>query len=299
MIIANPLYDVIFKYLLEDIDIAKELLSTILGEEILYLEVKPQETATEISPDGSVRIARFDFKATIESPNGELKKVLIELQKLKKALDVMRFRRYLGDNYSKEDDVILADGTMTKMPLPIVTIYILGFALTYLKKAVVKVNREYKDMLTGEIIENVKEEFIELLTHDSYVIQVRLLPPQTKSKLERILQVFNPQFKTDDKHKLDFTGDTNEPIVQKMLNRLQRAISDDDMRHKMDFEDEIERILEREARKVSAEKDQIIAEKDEALAEKDEVLAKKDEALAEKDAEIEALRLIIASTNKE
>jgi hypothetical protein len=313
MIIANPLYDVVFKYLLEDIDIAKELLSTILGEEILYLEVKPQETATEVSPDGSIRIVRFDFKATIESPNGELKKVLIELQKLKKALDVMRFRRYLGDNYSKEDDVVLADGTMTKMPLPIVTIYILGFALTHLKKAVVKVNREYKDMLTGEIIENVKEEFIELLTHDSYVIQVRLLPTQTKSKLERILQIFNPQFKTDDRHKLDFTGDTNEPIVQKMLNRLQRAIADDDMRHKMDFEDEIERILEREARKVSAEKDEIIAEKDEiivekeqalvekeqALVEKEQALIEKEQALVEKDAEIEALRLIISSMNKE
>jgi hypothetical protein len=292
MIIANPLYDVVFKYLLEDIDIAKALLSTILGEEILHLEVKPQETATEISPDGNIRIVRFDFKATIESPNGELKKVLIELQKLKKALDVMRFRRYLGDNYSKEDDVILADGTMTKMPLPIVTIYILGFALTHLKKAVVKVNREYKDMLTGEIIENVKEDFIELLTHDSYVIQVRLLPTKTKSKLERILQIFNPQFKTDDKHKLDFTGDTDEPIVQKMLNRLQRAIADDDMRHKMDFEDEIERILEREARKVSAEKDEIIAEKDDIIAEKDEIIV-------EKDAEIEALRLIIASMKKE
>jgi hypothetical protein len=313
MIIANPLYDVIFKYLLEDIDIARELLSTILGEEILYLEVKPQETATEVSSDGSIRIVRFDFKATIESPNGELKKVLIELQKLKKALDVMRFRRYLGDNYSKEDDVILADGTMTKMPLPIVTIYILGFPLTHLKKAVVKVNREYKDMLTGEIIENVKEEFIELLTHDSYVIQVRLLPTKTKSKLERILQVFNPRFKTDDKHKLDFTGDTDEPIVQKMLNRLQRAIADDDMRHKMDFEDEIERILEREAQKVSAEKDEIIAEKEEIIAEKEEALAEKEQALVEKeqviiekeqalvekDAEIEALRLIIASMNKE
>jgi hypothetical protein len=327
MIIANPLYDVIFKYLLEDIDIAKELLSTILGEEILYLEVKPQETATEISPDGSIRIVRFDFKATIESPNGELKKVLIELQKLKKALDVMRFRRYLGDNYSKEDDVILADGTMTKMPLPIVTIYILGFALTHLKKAVVKVNREYKDMLTGEIIENVKEDFIELLTHDSYVIQVRLLPTETKSKLERILQIFNPQFKTDDKHKLDFTGDTNEPIVQKMLNRLQRAIADDDMRHKMDFEDEIERIVERENQKVSAEKDEIIAEKEQVIVEKEQVIiekeqvivekeqalvekeqvitekeqviTEKEQVITEKDAEIEALRLIIASMNKE
>ena len=291
MIIANPLYDVIFKYLLEDLDIAKEMLSTILGEEILFLEVKPQETATEVSADGSVRIVRFDFKATIESPNGDTKKVLIELQKLKKALDIMRFRRYLGDNYSKEDDVILADGTMTKMPLPIVTIYILGFALTHLTKAVVKVNREYKDMLTGEIIENVKEDFIELLTHDSYVIQVRLLPTQTKSKLERILQIFNPQFKTADKHKLDFTGDTAEPIVQKMLNRLQRAIADDGMRHKMDFEDEIERILEREAQKVSAEKNEIIAEKEQVIIEKEQVII-------EKDAEIEALRLIIAAMNK-
>lgn len=319
MIIANPLYDVIFKYLLEDLDIAKELLSTILGEEITYLEVKPQETATEVSSDGTIRIVRFDFKATIESRSGELKKVLIELQKLKKALDVMRFRRYLGDNYSKEDDVVLGDGTMMKMPLPIVTIYILGFPLTHLTRAAVKVNREYKDMLTGEIIENVKEDFIELLTHDSYVIQVRLLPTETKSKLERILQIFSPQFKTDDKHKLNFTGDTNEPIVQKMLNRLQRAIADDEMRHKMDFEDEIERILEREANKVSAEKDEIIAEKEEIIAEKEqalvakqeiiaekeqalvakeEIIAEKEQALAEKDAELEALRQIIASMNK-
>ena len=52
----------------------------------------------------------------------------------------------------------------------------------------------------------------------------------------------------------------------------------------MDVEDEIERILEREAKKVSAEKDQIIAEKDEVIA--------------EKDAEIEALRQLIASMKK-
>ncbi|MEY4205136.1 MAG: hypothetical protein RL013_2840, partial [Bacteroidota bacterium] len=35
MIIANPLYDVVFKYLLEDIEIAKELLAAILGEDIV------------------------------------------------------------------------------------------------------------------------------------------------------------------------------------------------------------------------------------------------------------------------
>ena len=119
------------------------------------------------------------------------------------------------------------------------------------------------------------------------------------------MQIFNPQFKTDDKHKLDFTGDTNEPIVQKMLNRLQRAIADEEMRHKMDVEDEIERILEREAQKVSAEKDQIIAEKEGVIAEKEGVIAEKDveiaekdAEIAEKDAEIEALRQLIASMKK-
>jgi hypothetical protein len=47
MIIANPIYDVVFKYLLEDIEIARELLSTILGEEIVSLNLRPQEAANE------------------------------------------------------------------------------------------------------------------------------------------------------------------------------------------------------------------------------------------------------------
>jgi hypothetical protein len=281
MIIANPLYDVVFKYLLEDIDIARELLSTILGEPIVYLEVKAQETVTE-SAQGSLNILRFDFKATIETPSGELKKVLIELQKLKQSFDIMRFRRYLGDNYKKEDDVIADDGSMVKMPLPIVTIYILGFSLDKLTDAVVKINREYRNVLTDKVI-TIKEDFVELLTHDSYIIQVRSLPPDTKTKLEKVLQIFNPKFKTKDKHKLDFTGDVEEPIVEKMLSRLQRAISDEEIRHIMDVEDEIERALDRETKKIAAEKDQIIAEKDEVIAEKDEVIAEKDEVIAEKD----------------
>jgi hypothetical protein len=43
MIIANPIHDVLFKYLLEDIDIACELLSAILGVPICSLTLKPQE----------------------------------------------------------------------------------------------------------------------------------------------------------------------------------------------------------------------------------------------------------------
>ena len=116
-------------------------------------------------------------------------------------------------------------------------------------------------------------------------IQVRGLPTETKTKLERILQIFNPKFYTKDNHKLDFTGEADDPLVQKMLNRLLRAIADDELRRKMDLEDEVERILARESQKASAEKDKIIAEKDQVIAEKDK--------------ELEALRLLVAQIKQQ
>lgn len=263
MLIANPIYDVVFKYLLEDIEIARGLLSTILGEEIIGLELKPQESAAE-NPAGSINILRFDFKAIIKTKTGEPKKVLIELQKAKQMFDVTRFRRYLGDNYRKEDDVLNDNNEVEKRPLPIVTIYFLGFPLDNIKNAVVKINREYRDVVTQELLE-VKEEFVELLTHDSYLIQIRLLAGKSKTKLEKVLRIFSPEFKTKDKHQLEFLGDLNEPLVQKMVERLGRAIASEEIRDKMDVEDEIDRIFERELKKVAIEKDKIIEEKEQEL----------------------------------
>ena len=266
MIIANPLYDVVFKYLLEDVEIARELLSTILGEEVQSLEMKPQETSTETS--GDIRILRFDFKAVIKKPNGEINKVLIELQKAKQAFDVMRFRRYLGDNYRKEDEVLNDKGEPEKRPLPIITIYFLGFPLNSIQSGVVKINREYRDVVTQEILD-IKEDFVELLTHDSYLIQVRKLAKAARNKLERVLHIFSPIYQTSkDKHQFDFQGDTNEPLVKKMVDRLGRAIASEEIRDLMDVEDELDRIFEREMKK----KDEIIAEKEEIIAEKDKLL---------------------------
>jgi hypothetical protein len=275
MIIANPIYDVVFKYLLEDVEIARELLSTILGEEVQSVEVKPQETSTETS--GDIRILRFDFKAVIKKPNGEISKVLIELQKAKKAFDVMRFRRYLGDNYRKEDDVLNDKGDLEKRPLPIITIYFLGFPLNSIQSGVVKINREYRDVVTQEILD-IKEDFVELLTHDSYLIQVRKLAKAARNKLERVLHIFSPIYQsTTDKHQLDFQGDTNDPLVKKMVDRLGRAIASEEIRDLMDVEDELDRIFDRELRK----KDEIIAEKEEIIAEKDKMLIEEKKRAAE------------------
>ncbi|MBF0103334.1 MAG: hypothetical protein HQK77_20730, partial [Desulfobacterales bacterium] len=47
MQIANPIYDSVFKYLMEDISAANVILSSIIGEEIEILALSPQEFTTD------------------------------------------------------------------------------------------------------------------------------------------------------------------------------------------------------------------------------------------------------------
>jgi len=47
MQIANPIYDVVFKYMMEDNAVAKIVVSSIIGEEVVTLEPKPQEHTRE------------------------------------------------------------------------------------------------------------------------------------------------------------------------------------------------------------------------------------------------------------
>ena len=62
MKVANAIYDVVFKYLLEDRNIAKLLLSGLLQTEVLDLELKPQEYSIPVS-GRSLTVYRIDFKA--------------------------------------------------------------------------------------------------------------------------------------------------------------------------------------------------------------------------------------------
>ena len=43
VIIANPIYDIVVKYLMADLDVARGVISTIIDEEIVMLDFKSQE----------------------------------------------------------------------------------------------------------------------------------------------------------------------------------------------------------------------------------------------------------------
>lgn len=269
MLIANPIYDVVFKYLMEDAEIAKKFLSKIIGENIIEISFQPQEFAGR-SDKFEIIILRLDFKAVIRTKYGEKKKILIELQKGKNPADILRFRRYLGDNYRKED---ANDGK--KISLPIITIYFLGFRLKNILTSVLKVNREYIDLIGNRTFDK-KEEFIEKLTHDCFVIQIPRLKKKVRNELETILKVFNQEFITDDKKILEFSDkDLNNELLKKMAERLRKAATEEDVLRKIEIEEEVENTIEQHIREKQELKD-ILSEKDKLIEELKQKLKKKD-----------------------
>ncbi len=287
MLIANPIYDVVFKYLLEDLDIARDLLSAILDEQIVQISVGSQEIAGEVG--SGISVLRMDFKAIIQNSAGEQKMVLIELQKAKKLLDIMRFRRYVGENYSKGEEIKNQQGETETLPLPIITIYFLGFKLDNVAAPVLKIDRKYIDVINKTALpDSVKETFVEQLTHNSYIVQIPRLSPQQQTPLAHILQVFSQSYITADKHKLDYepVKEAQSALVLRILERLHRAIASEEVRAKMNIEDEFETIVNREVRKKLAEKDLIIEEKTQMLEEKTQMLEEKAQIIEEKDQKI-------------
>lgn len=250
MILANPIYDVVLKYLMEDTEIARRLLSKIIGEEIVDISVQPQEY-TGRSDKFEVIILRLDFRAIIKTEEGKNKKVLIELQKGKNSADIMRFRKYLGDNYRKEDSS--ETNKKNKDALPIITIYFLGFRLTNVATSILKVNREYIDLITDEKIET-KEDFVEKLTHDSYVIQIPRLKKKVRNEIERVLKVFNQSYVTADNKTLEFKEQDfeDDELLKLIADRLRKAATEEELLRKIEIEEEVESTIEQHIREKQA-----------------------------------------------
>jgi len=290
MQIANPIYDVVFKYLMEDSKIAKLLISTIIGEKILALDFLPREKVAEIEVEyHSFTVYRLDFSAKIKTARG-YKNVLIEIQKAKFATDIMRFRKYLGEQYQNKENVYhtTINGKKRKKAMPILSIYFLGHKLEQIKVPFIKVNRQYYDGTTGEKITE-KEEFIESLTHDSFIIQIPHLRHKYQTEVEQLLSVFDQSNATSDSHILNVKEENFPVKYRPLIRRLQKAIVEPDLRDRMDIEDEILEELQDWERLVDSQ-DKIIVQKNKTIEEKDKKLKEKDKRVEEKDKLIEKLK---------
>jgi uncharacterized coiled-coil protein SlyX len=305
MIIANPIYDTVFKRLMENERVARFFIGTLLNQEVTSVEMLPQEftyykkgknksneAVAEEEEESRLTIFRLDFMATIVTASGARNRVLIEVQKAYDEVDLMRFRGYLGEQYKKSEK---SGGK--KVTYPIITIYILGFELPEVPTACVRIGRVYEDLVNNVPLKE-RSPFIEKLTHDCYVVQVKRITERYQTRLDKLLSIFEQS---------NFVGNTeavkvyryalDDADVKTITDILHHVGTDPVERKALDIEVEANRTFEEwlgqkydNQRATILEQEKTIAEKDKALAEKNKALTEKDKALAEKDAEMAKLQ---------
>ena len=285
MKIINPLYDKAFKYLMENNKLAKKVLSVILEVDVTEVTLSQQET---ILPDErrGLTLFRLDFKAIIKEADGHQKTVLIELQKSKYPTDIQRFRNYLGANYmATKNDLAGQSFEIEEKPseyksiFPIIAIYILGYNLDDLPYMAVAVNRDVINSANKQKIK-VSSFFIEHLTHQSHIIQIRRLPEKRRTLLEKFLILFNQAWCTDDKFILDLQNIPEE--FKDIAKYLQGPVMDDKFRRQLEAEEQLDTIFDGQEAKYLKQITMALNEKEEANKQKEEANKQKEEANKQK-----------------
>ena len=192
----NPRYDTIFKMLLENDEFAQELISIIIGREIIELQAEPQEKTAFNIDILKVVVYRKDYRATIKtfdkSGKEKIEIVKIEMQKSSISPHIDRFREYIGAEYAKADTITVDEktGKETKTFLPIISLFFIERTFNQKLPPVLGVDKNYFDVLndrkkyTGE-----PDKYVELLTHEAYFIQLNKLPEDIKEKY-KLFEIF-------------------------------------------------------------------------------------------------------------
>ena len=279
--VANPLYDAVFKYLMEDDRIAKTILAALLKKKVIDVKIRRNEYAN-LTRRESISMFRIDFAATVLDEDNKPHLMLIELQKTWLPTETLRFRRYLALQYNNEENMLKEEHE--KYAIPMVAIYLLGHCIGKIEEPVIYVNHHAYTYDGKKVEEGIPDPFVESLQHDSIIVQIPLLHGRVNNRLEKVLCLFDQTNVADNKKviKVDdkqFEGDND---MEYIVRRLQSAAADPDMRYQMNAEDEFFKEL--------GARDSLIMEKDGQLKEKDGQLKEKDGQLKEKD---EMLRRMI------
>ena len=150
---------------MEDLEIAKEIISAIIDKEIISLTLKPQEKSLEYS---------------------------VEIDRHKKIIKKILFT----------------------------TIW------AYI----------------GEII-NSKYDFIECLTHNSFIIQIPKLHPTMKTKIEKILSIFDQKEKTSRNFFINYEYEPKDEIMKRIIKILLKAASNPKVKEELELEEEKDRLI--------------------------------------------------------
>ena len=276
-IIANPIYDSVFKYLMEDNRAARILLSALLQKEVR--EVQMRQTEYTDSNRSKISMFRLDFSAKIRERDGSEHLIMIELQKTWLETETLRFRQYLGTQYLSEENIPKSEENADGFALPMVSIYILGHKVGDLQEPVIYVRRRYLDQESNPIVHGVPDPFVESLTHDSVIVQIPYLKGRVRNHLERLLNLFDQDYRLkEDSHLMSFDEDKlQSEDEQWVMYRLVKAVSAPGMRRNMQVEDEILSAIEKRDTEIMRKEQELQQSKQELQRSKQELQQNKEE----------------------
>ena len=286
--IANPIYDSVFKYLMEDERIARTLISALLKKEVLDVDMRRNEY-TNGSRD-NISMFRIDFGARVKEDDGSTKLILIELQKTWLETETLRFRQYLGAQYANPEN-ILKDCENEGSGIPMVAVYLLGHKVGDIEEPVLYVSHKAFDYDGNRVSKGIPDPFVESLTHDSIIVQIPRLRGHVNNRLDEVLSFFDQSMKNKYNHQVllidenKYDGDTE---MMHILHRLLTAVSDTKLRQDMNVEDEFFSAIENRDTEIML-RDKKIALQGETIASQGETIASQGETIASQNKTIQKL----------
>ena len=280
--VANPIYDSVFKYIMEDERIAKTMLSALLKKEVVHVTVRPHEYSN--TTRDTLSMFRIDFAATVREREAGVEKdrvVLIELQKTWLNTETLRFRQYLGAQYSNKNNIREADEK--GFAYPMVAVYLLGHRVGNIKEPIVYVNHDVFDYNGNIVKEGSEEPFVESLTHNSIIVQIPLLHGNVNNRLEKVLSVFDQtqvEGNTQQVLKIDEDKYADDNDMLYVLHKLTAAAANSEMRQDMNVEDEYYKAIEDRDTAIM-QRDKILKEQEEQLSQQNEQLSQQNEQLSQ------------------
>lgn len=243
--IANPIYDSVFKYLMEDERVARTILSALLKKEVVSVKMRRNEYANVGRRD--ISMFRIDFGAKVREADGRVHLVLIELQKTWLPTETLRFRQYLGAQYSNQENMLKEDLAPSRYAIPMVAVYLLGHLVGNITEPVLYVKHKAYNYEGHEVTEGMPDPFVESLTHDSIIVQIPRLHGRINNRLDRVLSVFDQTQKEKGNPRmirLDETLYADDSDMRHILHRLTSASTDEKLRRDMEVEDEFLSVVE-------------------------------------------------------
>ncbi len=242
--VANPIYDSVFKFLMDDERIARTVLSALLKKDVESVEMRRHEHPN-ITRD-KLSMFRIDFAARIREDDGTLRLVLIELQKTWLDTETLRFRRYLAAQYNSEENM-QKEGADKGFAIPMIAVYLLGHRVGDIEEPVVYVSHKALDYDGEEVKNGADDPFINSLTHDSIIVQIPLLHGRINNRLDKVLSVFNQNQRTTGSQQtisLEENLYEDDPDMMHILRRLSLATMSAEVRQEMNDEDEFYSVIE-------------------------------------------------------